>query len=274
MIIPNMNCEDKPIAELNQNKDFRHALSLALDRKQINEVIYQGMGTPRQASILPSVKYWKQAHSDAYAQYDAKAANDLLDKIGLNQKDAEGYRKLKDGSPLSITWEIATNLNVDVAQMISQQLKAVGVRVTVKPMERNLYSQRGAGKTLRHWGAWGQDRCAHPLVEPLYWMPTNESQTTCGALYWDWYNTGGKEGVEPPEAVKKVYALYDQCKNAKNDDELTRLPFRYSTRMQRKSGSSVPWDCSRPSPSAKTACATCRIRALLTGSACTRATPA
>jgi peptide/nickel transport system substrate-binding protein len=222
LLIPNMNCSDKRIAELMQSKDFRHALSLGIDRKQINEVVYQGMGTPRQASVVPSVKYWKQAHSDAYASYDPKQANAILDKMGLDKKDAEGMRLGKDGQPLSIVIEVANNLIADTPQLVSQQLKAIGIRLTVNIMERNLYSTRGAAKTERQMGAWGQDRSAHALVEPLYWMPTWESQTTCGALYWDWYNTKGKEGVEPPDPVKKVYELYDKCKTAKTDEELTK----------------------------------------------------
>lgn len=222
LLIPNLNYKDPVYAELMGKAEFRQALSLGINREELNEVIYQGMGVPRQASIVPSNKYYKPEHSAAYAEYNPQKANQMLDALGLDKKDAEGFRLLPNGQPLALVVEHAgLGVWTDALDMISQQFKAIGIRMTPTQQERALYSQRGAAKTERMIGVWGQDRCAHPLVEPLYWMPTWESQTTCGALYWDWYNTKGKEGVEPPEPVKKVYEYYDRCKWAKSDAELT-----------------------------------------------------
>jgi len=221
MLLPNQCCEDAGLAELFNNKDFRHALSLAINRAEINEVVYNGMGTPRQCSILPTLKYYKPEHSTAWADYDIKKANELLDGIGLTKKDAEGFRLRKDGTPLSIVIEMTTWVTMqDAVEMICQQWRDIGIRATGNMMERSLYQERGNAKTVRQIGVWGMDRCAHPLVDGIYWMPSNEGQTTVGWCYRDWWLTGGKEGVEPPAEVKKAYELYDQCKGAKTEAEL------------------------------------------------------
>ena len=41
-----------------------------------------------------------------------------------------------------------------------------------------------------------------------------------GALYWDWWNSDGANGEEPPPDVLKSYELYEACKTAKSDEEL------------------------------------------------------
>jgi peptide/nickel transport system substrate-binding protein len=68
---------------------------------------------------------------------------------------------------------------------------------------------------------WAMDRCAHPLLDPLYWMPRRGgTPASVGALYWDWWNSDGENGEEPPPEVLKSYELYDACKTAKSDEEI------------------------------------------------------
>ena len=84
---------DPEIAKWIRNKDFRRALSLGIDRDQLNETFWLGVGTPGSRSPGARLRSTTRARSGARSglRWTSKQANDLLDKIGLTKKDAEGY---------------------------------------------------------------------------------------------------------------------------------------------------------------------------------------
>jgi peptide/nickel transport system substrate-binding protein len=221
----NLNHEDAGLRELMETKEFRQALSLAIDRDEINEVVYMGMGVPRQASVLPSVPYFRPEQATAYAEYDPETASKMLDEIGLTERDEEGFRLRLDGEKLTINIEYAPVFGpwADVLQMVSKYWGDVGVRTFPKEEARPLFSERGEAGTVQDMSVWTMDRSAHFLVDPLYQMPRRGgTPASTGALYWDWWNTDGESGEEPPPEVLKAYELYDQCKTAKSEEELAQ----------------------------------------------------
>ena len=98
---------DRPeIAKWLRNVDFRRALSLGVDRDQLNEAFWLGMGTP--GSIVPdddNIYNPGPEYRKLWSVYDPKQANALLDKIGLGKRDADGYRLRSDGKGrLRLIW--------------------------------------------------------------------------------------------------------------------------------------------------------------------------
>jgi peptide/nickel transport system substrate-binding protein len=221
----NLNHEDRGKRELFETKEFRQALSLAINRKQVNEVVYMGLGVPRQAAVLPTVPWFKPEQAAAYADYDPQRANMMLDEIGLTERDEEGFRKRLDGEQLTIAIEYAPVFGPwsDVLQMVSQYWADVGVRAFPNEEARTLFSERGSAGTLMDIGVWMMDRAAHPLLDGLYQRPQrSNTPPSTGALYEDWWTSNGENGEEPPPEVKRAYELYDLCKTAKNDEELAK----------------------------------------------------
>ena len=100
---PNWNVADPIKQELIRNRNFRIALSVAINRDEINAVIYFGQGTPRQATVPESFPVYDDAWTQAHAQYDPELANQLLDEIGLTARDGKGFRLAADGGPLQFT---------------------------------------------------------------------------------------------------------------------------------------------------------------------------
>jgi peptide/nickel transport system substrate-binding protein len=224
VVLPfNMNHEDPVKRELFQMRDFRAALSVAIDRNEINELVYMGMGTPRQMSLIPDNPYFKQEHAEKYAEYDPDLANSMLDEIGLTEKDDEGFRKTLTGEELTVTIEYAPVFGPwgDVAQIVSDYWKAVGIRTDIKEEARPLFAERCEEGHTVDVGIWMADRCATPLPEPHYFMPISGG-TPCGnaADWYGWYLSRGEEGEEPPEAVKRQYELYNKIKGATSQDAL------------------------------------------------------
>ena len=219
----NLNHEDPGLRELEETKEFRQALSIAIDRDEVNEVVYMGLGTPRQASPLPTVLGYKPEFSEAWAEFDPAKANEMLDAIGLTERDEEGFRKRLDGEKLTINVEYAPVFGPwgDVCEMVVKYWADVGIRAYPKEESRPLFSERGQLGTVQAMSIWTMDRCAHPLLDPLYWMPRRGgTPASVGALYWDWWNSNGAQGEEPPPEVLKSYELYEACKTAKSEEEL------------------------------------------------------
>ena len=88
LLFPNLNHKDPGLRELLGNLDFRIALSHGMNRSDINELAYQGFGTPRQASLIPQSAYFKEEHATRYADYDPDKANQILGELGLTERDS------------------------------------------------------------------------------------------------------------------------------------------------------------------------------------------
>jgi peptide/nickel transport system substrate-binding protein len=226
----NLNHENPGLRELEENINFRHALSIAINREEIRDVAYSGLGTARQSSVLPSVKGYKPEQSTAWAQFDPATANKMLDEIGLTKKDGEGYRLNLKGEPLTINIEYVALFGPwgDITQMVCKYWKDIGIRANPKEEARTLFNERGTLGTVQDMSVWTMDRSAHPLVQPLYQLPQRGgTPASVAALYWDYRTTDGKSGEKPTPEVQKAYDLYDKCKTAKNDAEL----LTYSTQL-------------------------------------------
>jgi len=214
---PNMNHQDPVVRELMQTKEFRIALSHGIDRSAIHQLAYQGFGEPRQAALIPECPYFKPEHATRYAEHDVAKANELLDGLGLTNRDAEGFRTRPDGTPFSITVEYAPVFGPwgDSVNMICEQWKEIGIRGIPKEEARDLFNERGIAGTEMDMGVWMMDRCITPLLEPWFFFPFKGGTPPSTAARWyEWYQSGGTQGEEPPQEVKDQYALYDQCKGA------------------------------------------------------------
>jgi peptide/nickel transport system substrate-binding protein len=133
---------DEAIAELLQTADFRRALSLALDRELLNESIYLGLGMPGHGFSEPAT--FDEAIDGAYATRDLDAANALLDSIGLDGRDSDGFRTLPDGTQLTIAlvhragWGVGADETVEIAV---DNWSEIGLRVNARPVESRLRSE-------------------------------------------------------------------------------------------------------------------------------------
>ena len=156
----NMNHSDPVEREINNDIRFRQALSLAINRDEINEVVYSGQAVPRQATVLPSVSYYKPEWAQSFAEYDPERANDLLDEMGLTERDKNGKRLRADGKPVHLIMEssvrVGGTISTKLFELVEEYWKALDFEVTVKFQEDALFSQR-------------RDTPEHGLiVSPLY----------------------------------------------------------------------------------------------------------
>jgi len=192
---------------LMRTTDFRRALSLGIDRAQINEAFFLGAGTP--GSFVPQQltnRYYpgKDA-AQAYATYDVAKANTLLDGLGYTQKDTSGYRLRKDGKGrIVLQYLCVTGSFADftaMGEMMKQQWAKIGIDMQVTGLQTQLYSARLLVGDFHFVGF-------SIGAAELFLAPTFAFQTS--NPYNDWFNSGGTKGTEPFPELKNLIALWQK----------------------------------------------------------------
>lgn len=224
MICPNQNVKDSVLRKIFEDVRFRIALSVAINRNEINDLIYLGLGEPRQCSLISGVQFYDPDWERLYAEYDTKKANKLLDEMGLTKRDKDGTRLRPDGKPLTLTIEFPSGVFgpwVDVLELVQGYWRAIGIKAVLKPQERSLYTVRAEAGELEV-GIWYFDRNAAILSDPGRLLGT-VTDGPWAPLYGRWYTSGGKAGEEPRGDLKKIYELWDRVKKALDEEERERL---------------------------------------------------
>jgi peptide/nickel transport system substrate-binding protein len=204
---------DPEIAKWLTNRDFRRALSLGIDRDQLNEVFWMGVGTPGSPVVGESHPYNPgPEYRKLWSTYDPKKANEMLDRIGLATKDAEGYRLRTDGKGrlrLGISTMDAFIPGPRVAEMIREHWRKIGIEADVKELERSLFlKRRDANETpieLLPWGNTGSEVLWTREEAVLPGRP----DSPLGPEYGKWYASGGTAGLKPTDPqMLKVMELF------------------------------------------------------------------
>ena len=210
----NLTHNDPVMREIFQDVRFRRAMSLAIDRQEINEVIYFGHAEPMQYTALESSRYYKPEFAQAYAEFDPEAAAALLDEMGLDQRDGEGYRLRPDGERLIITLEFFDfeTPKLPNIELVVAHWQAVGVDVRTRAVSGELQSQRAEGNlmdaTIWH-GDTGADTL-FPFGNRFVVPETPDWNNTIWPEWARWNSTNGEEGEEPPAEVMALIDWYDQ----------------------------------------------------------------
>ena len=131
------------------NKKFKQALSVAINRPKINEIVYFGTGNETQP-VFPtwSPHYPGDEISKRYTQYDPDLANKWFDEIGLDKKDSSGFRLRTDGSGERLTLELAHGTGVidfPIVELLKEDFAAVGIDINLKVEEGALQTERRGG---------------------------------------------------------------------------------------------------------------------------------
>ena len=123
-LYPNLNVDDAVWRGADARLRFRRALSLAVNRHEINQVIYFGLAIEGQNTVLPQSPLYDSAYRQAWAQYDPHEANRLLDLIGLTKRGSDDVRLLPDDRPMEIVVEYSGELpqSPDILELIRELL--------------------------------------------------------------------------------------------------------------------------------------------------------
>jgi len=221
-IYPNMHVADPGWRELFRNRDFRHALSLAIDREEINEVIYFGLAEPSNNTVLPQSPLFREDFQTKWADFDPERAEELLDGIGLDKRDKDGVRLLPDGRRLEIVIETAgeETEQTDVLELIHDTWLDVGVKIFTRPSQREVFRNRVfAGETMM--GVWFgvNNGIVTANMSPAEFVPTQQVQYQW-PKWGQYYETDGKAGdaIDMP-AAQELFDLFRRWQTATSEDQ-------------------------------------------------------
>jgi peptide/nickel transport system substrate-binding protein len=222
-LYPNLNAKDEVWRKLNRDVRFRRALSLAIDRDELNEVVYIGLAKPSNNTIMQRSALFKPEYATKWAIYDPKRANRLLDEIGLTKRNELGIRLLPDGRPATIIIEHASEEteDADALSLIADHWKKVGIKLLFKPQTRENFRLRTfSGEAI--WTAYAGITTAVPTVDT---SPKEFAPTMQGGLQWSrwgmFVESKGKQGEKCD--MKEACALLDYLQEWEGStDEATR----------------------------------------------------
>ncbi len=216
--------KDPEIAKWLGTREFRIALSHGIDRQQVNETFVLGLGQTGSAAPGERTLYFPgPEYKTLHCAHDVKKANAMLDKLGLTKKDSEGYRLRADGGGrlrLSLTTYLGFLPFTQVAEMVVQQWKRIGIRGEVQELERGLATARLRANEHQIYfeTQWGADNMfGHsPFFFPI------DGGTPVGPQYGVWYASAGTQGKEPPPRMRELMEKYRKAFGVP-DAERTRL---------------------------------------------------
>jgi peptide/nickel transport system substrate-binding protein len=187
---------------------FRRAMSIAINREELNETAYFGQGEPAQyIGFSPAPDFVDDKWKTFAAEYDADGAKALLDEIGMADTDGDGFRELPNGDKLVLNLQFATQgIAGQVVELVGQYWADVGIQTTVKEVTPDEYRSLQSSNQL-DVGAWEKGQ---PLGIILgnneLWVPPFENYFghRTGMLWAEWVDSNGSKGVEPPDYVKQL----------------------------------------------------------------------
>jgi len=221
-LYPNMTTNDPAWRNLFRRPDFRRALSLGINRDEINKTLFFDLALEVNNTALPQSPLFSEDNQHLWAEFDLTQANELLDNAGLTQRNSNGVRLLPDGRPLEIIVETAGERaeEEDLLALITESWAELGIKLLPRIYTRDVLRRRNyAGATLMTlWSGWNNG-IPTPYTSPDELAPVQ--QTNFAWPKWGQYiQTKGQSGeaIDIPIA-EHLLSLYHRWPLAKSTTE-------------------------------------------------------
>jgi peptide/nickel transport system substrate-binding protein len=227
LIALNLTHEDPAMREVFQTKEFRGALSHAIDRQEIIDAVYARQGEPHQPAPLEGSPFYNEQLATQYLEFDVDLANSMLDEAGFDERDGDGYRLGPDGDPISFDVDVVaeTQTWVDAIDLVVGYWQDVGIDARLDTMSRELMTERQANNEHDAMVWWGPADGFSVIFEPFWYFPSSTGGVAAAfAKPWAyWYEGDEQQGEEPPEAPRRQMELYDELTRTADSDEQVAL---------------------------------------------------
>ena len=117
-----------------RSRNFRQAMSMAINRSDLARVAYRGHATPSIGLLSPANKLWFDQSLKSQA-YDPNGALELLKQDGFEKNGDE----LRDKHGIRVSFSLITNAGnkarESMGSLIQQDLRQIGVKVSFVPLD-------------------------------------------------------------------------------------------------------------------------------------------
>ena len=228
-LYPNLNAEDPEWRKLMRDVRFRRALSLGINRHEVNEVVYFGLGRESSNTVLQRSPLFRPEFRTAWTKFDLKAANALLDAIGLTKRDDSGLRLLPDGRPMELIIDTSgeSTEETDVLELIRDSWHKLGIAMFSRPSQREVFRKRVfSGKSMMSVWSGLSNGIPTPEMSPAELAPTAQEQLQWPM--WGQYYEQGRKGGEAPSSpeVEELVRLFEAWRNSASVAEREKIWLR------------------------------------------------
>lgn len=213
---------DPAIGDILRTKDFRIALSYAIEREAIKELAFLGIGEARQGVPAPFHPYYPgDEYAFKYTEYDVDKANELLDGIGLTERDGDGFRLRPDGERLDLEISVVPAFAswADIGQLVVEDWAEVGVRAHIELRERTPHFAMRDSNDLQI-EIWNEDTTGFPFSGQPNYDPRSQPAMTLAPLVRQWVNSNGERGVKPTPEIQRIMDIIDEAKVSGKDRQI------------------------------------------------------
>ena len=217
VIYVNQHSRDPVMRALLQDRRFRIALSVAVNRREVVELVYDGLASPSRGVAGPFDPYYLPEFNTKYIEYDPALANRLLDEAGL-KRDGDGMRRWPDGREFRPTLNVypaETGTDAELWQLIIEQWREVGLDFVMRTDARTLSVMRVANGDSDLWAYTSIG--VHWILDPATYVPWG-SNSYFAPLYGLYQRTGGKRGVKPRPEFQRLVDEYLEMRGLLADD--------------------------------------------------------
>jgi peptide/nickel transport system substrate-binding protein len=197
-----------------RDKRVRIALSQAINREEINAVVFHGLLEPSGFSFAPVNPYFSKTAYLLYSRFDPDKSRALLDEAGYRDADGDGFREFADGSRFELAIDVRSNApsDIDLCELVAEHWREVGVKVHLNAVLRDiLWPRRENGDFDVH--VWFQEGPADPLGRTNDWAIPAPGKPF-------WHRTAH---LNAPPWLREAHTLLMDARHSLDPDELRRL---------------------------------------------------
>ena len=133
----NLNVEDANLKALFNNKAFREAMSICVDRTELAGLLTDGWLGGGQAAPQPGQLGYSEEWAKKWTEYDVAKAKTLFESCGLVM-GADGFYDFADGSDCVINIvSVADSGAADTYKVLEPYFRAAGIKCTFKDSDRS-----------------------------------------------------------------------------------------------------------------------------------------
>lgn len=207
---------DPELRELFQNLDFRAAISMAFDRNEMNDILFFGLGEVHPPTPIKTLPWFRDEWYNEFLEYNPEKSNEMLDSLGLEMNESTGIRQLPSGESLTIIIH-GRDIHMPGCELMTSDLAEVGIELICQQATPDLISQLLEDNEM-------MAQIWHIGRATLFGRGTpddfavNDPARHKWANQWAlWISSGGTAGVEPPQEIKDLDALWNEFSQYPSD---------------------------------------------------------
>jgi len=210
----NLTSRNPSLRTIFQNRDFRVALSYAINRQEMIDTLYFGTVTAAQPAPLPGTALYNERLATQYTEYNVELANTMLDDAGFAERDSEGFRLDADGKRISFVM-VFSESPVEAAQAIEflqKYWREVGIDMQPRQLPREAFDEMVYSNS-HDASLWSGEGGIRPIGRPHNYMPYDNNAWFASA-WGTWSESPDSPNAEKPTnagALRQI-ELFDQIK--------------------------------------------------------------